>query len=283
MPPCAADLDGSLVVNTADLSIVLGSWGPCDRAGCPADLDENGVVDTADVSLLLGAWGPIEPPTWEGPLPPDQEALDLAHALLGRSTALLPPFPLYARLERDIDLVRGQNADTQFAFVAPPLAWVPRDLFVAVPKGTIPAGFACLDAVYQPDTAFILNSSFGIDWWFLHFATSYNMPVLAETWRSVPGILDAAFEPGCVDCIVGADNIAWIWTPVPLDAPLVEGTGRWRWTLRQLAFQPTETGFCTCFREWSYEIDDAGTVVFLGTAEGGDAPPRACPDFVCPW
>jgi len=48
------NLDG--VVNGADLSLVLGSWGPCN--GCAADVDGNGAVDGADLAVVLGAWSP---------------------------------------------------------------------------------------------------------------------------------------------------------------------------------------------------------------------------------
>lgn len=54
--PCPADLDGSGVVDGADLGLLLGSWG--DPGPVPADLDGSGTVDGADLGLLLGAWGP---------------------------------------------------------------------------------------------------------------------------------------------------------------------------------------------------------------------------------
>ncbi|HMN97730.1 MAG TPA: integrin alpha [Phycisphaerales bacterium] len=50
---CLADLDGSGMVDGADLGILLGQWGGPGFA----DLDGNGVVDGADLGLLLGAWG----------------------------------------------------------------------------------------------------------------------------------------------------------------------------------------------------------------------------------
>lgn len=53
--PCPADLDGSGVVDGADLGLLLGSWG--DPGPLPADLDGSGTVDGADLGLLLGAWG----------------------------------------------------------------------------------------------------------------------------------------------------------------------------------------------------------------------------------
>ncbi len=57
--PCIADLNGTGVVNAADLALLLGSWGPCP--GCVADLDGNDVVNAADLALLLGNWGPCGP------------------------------------------------------------------------------------------------------------------------------------------------------------------------------------------------------------------------------
>jgi hypothetical protein len=44
-------------VNAADITELLGAWGPCPQRGCcDADLDGDGVVDAADLALLLGAW-----------------------------------------------------------------------------------------------------------------------------------------------------------------------------------------------------------------------------------
>lgn len=54
-PPCPQDLTGDGLVDGADLSSLLGSWGAC--AGCAADFDDSGTVDGADLSSLLGAWG----------------------------------------------------------------------------------------------------------------------------------------------------------------------------------------------------------------------------------
>ena len=48
------DLNGDGLVNSADLGLLLGTWGPCK--GCPADLNENGVVNSADLGLLVAAW-----------------------------------------------------------------------------------------------------------------------------------------------------------------------------------------------------------------------------------
>lgn len=51
---CSSDLSCDLVVDAADLAILLGAWG---QAGI-GDLDDSGVVDAADLAILLGAWGP---------------------------------------------------------------------------------------------------------------------------------------------------------------------------------------------------------------------------------
>ena len=52
------DFDGNLVVDGADLAVLLGDWGPCTSGGCSADLDGNGTVNGADLSIVLGNWGP---------------------------------------------------------------------------------------------------------------------------------------------------------------------------------------------------------------------------------
>ncbi len=58
-PNNPADLDGVGVVGACDLSLLLGSWGPCPPAPnmCAADLDGDGFVGSGDLALLLGSWG----------------------------------------------------------------------------------------------------------------------------------------------------------------------------------------------------------------------------------
>jgi len=52
--PCGADFNGSLVVDGADLGMLLSNWGNRGGAG---DIDRNGVVDGADLGNMLSAWG----------------------------------------------------------------------------------------------------------------------------------------------------------------------------------------------------------------------------------
>ena len=47
------DMNGDGVVNSADLGILLSSWGTSNPL---ADLDGNGTVDSADLGILLSAW-----------------------------------------------------------------------------------------------------------------------------------------------------------------------------------------------------------------------------------
>jgi hypothetical protein len=54
---CPGDLDGGGSVDTADLSLLLMSFGAA-MPGDPADLDDNQHIDTADLSLLLLSFGP---------------------------------------------------------------------------------------------------------------------------------------------------------------------------------------------------------------------------------
>jgi subtilisin family serine protease len=51
--PGDINLDGS--VDSADLAVLLGAWGPCQN--CLADIDQDGAITATDLSLLLGAWG----------------------------------------------------------------------------------------------------------------------------------------------------------------------------------------------------------------------------------
>lgn len=56
-PDCLGDFNGDDIVNGADLSIILGFWGPCSSSDCMPDLDGDGVVGGADLTLILGNWG----------------------------------------------------------------------------------------------------------------------------------------------------------------------------------------------------------------------------------
>jgi hypothetical protein len=55
-PPCPADLFPDGIVNAADLSALLVTWGPCSGS-CIADIDGDGQVGASDLSLLLASWG----------------------------------------------------------------------------------------------------------------------------------------------------------------------------------------------------------------------------------
>jgi hypothetical protein len=50
------DLDGNGVVNSADLTAILGAWGPCPGP-CPADINGDGVVDPVDLTAVLSGFG----------------------------------------------------------------------------------------------------------------------------------------------------------------------------------------------------------------------------------
>ncbi|RPG17272.1 MAG: hypothetical protein CBB69_007225 [Phycisphaera sp. TMED9] len=58
-PRCNADLDGDGDVDSADLGILLGHWGPCSLPRtCLGDLNGDGAVASADLGMLLSAYGP---------------------------------------------------------------------------------------------------------------------------------------------------------------------------------------------------------------------------------
>jgi predicted outer membrane repeat protein len=58
--PCPGDLNGDRAVTAADISILLGFWGPELPTFPAADLTGDGFVDAADLSVLLGGWGACE-------------------------------------------------------------------------------------------------------------------------------------------------------------------------------------------------------------------------------
>jgi hypothetical protein len=51
-PACPADLDRDGSINSADLALLLSSWG-----GPKNDLDGDGVVASSDLALMLSSWG----------------------------------------------------------------------------------------------------------------------------------------------------------------------------------------------------------------------------------
>lgn len=55
-PQCPADLDGSGAVNSADLNMILASFG-CSGGGCAGDIDGDGDTDSADLNGLLADFG----------------------------------------------------------------------------------------------------------------------------------------------------------------------------------------------------------------------------------
>ncbi|MCB9838632.1 MAG: hypothetical protein H6813_04770 [Phycisphaeraceae bacterium] len=55
LPLIPGDINADGVVDTADLGILLGSFG--DVGASPADINEDGIVDTADLGILLSNFG----------------------------------------------------------------------------------------------------------------------------------------------------------------------------------------------------------------------------------
>jgi endonuclease/exonuclease/phosphatase family metal-dependent hydrolase len=52
-PACPADLNGDMVIDTADLGILIGQFGGMGSA----DINGDGTVDTADLGILIGVFG----------------------------------------------------------------------------------------------------------------------------------------------------------------------------------------------------------------------------------
>lgn len=56
-PPCPADVNGDLVVNTLDLGAVLNNFGASVTTGTSGDLNNDGVVNTLDLGIVLSHFG----------------------------------------------------------------------------------------------------------------------------------------------------------------------------------------------------------------------------------
>jgi hypothetical protein len=53
---CAGDLNGSGVVDAADLAMLVAGWGGVGAA----DLDGDGAVGASDLAALVASWGACE-------------------------------------------------------------------------------------------------------------------------------------------------------------------------------------------------------------------------------
>jgi len=53
---CPGDLNASLIVDGADLGVLLAFWGPVTTFP-RADINLDGTVDGADLGVLLSYWG----------------------------------------------------------------------------------------------------------------------------------------------------------------------------------------------------------------------------------
>lgn len=53
-PPCIGDINGDMMVDTADLETLIAQFG---TAGPEGDLNGDLIVDTGDLGILIGAFG----------------------------------------------------------------------------------------------------------------------------------------------------------------------------------------------------------------------------------
>ena len=54
LAPIPGDLNGDRTVNSADLGIQLGNFGPCTTTPCLGDFNGDNEVNSADVGAMLG-------------------------------------------------------------------------------------------------------------------------------------------------------------------------------------------------------------------------------------
>jgi hypothetical protein len=55
--PCPGDMNNDGMVDAADLSILLGNWGPWQPTSPDTDFNNDNMTDAADLGVLLGGWG----------------------------------------------------------------------------------------------------------------------------------------------------------------------------------------------------------------------------------
>lgn len=245
---CAADLDGSGVVNGLDLANLLGAWGRCE--GCDADLDGSGVVNGIDLAMLLSAWGRLPSFDYGKPLP-DGEAEQIALEMLGGTGPLLPPAETYERVARDLDLIRAFELALADQTHTP--AWAPNRLIISVFDDQPTDELDCLNNSFGVTAMDKLFGFGGTTWYVLSFPGNLNVVTLGAQYAALPEV-DIA-EP---DSLLGGQNR---WEPTPLAG------GLWQWFIDD-GFGDCFDG-CDCHTYSTFTVDEKGTVTLIDSKQFG--------------
>ncbi len=169
---------------------------------------------------------------------PEAERIGLE--MLGKDGPLRLSDALYARVARDVALIRA--AEAQLADQEHIGLWVPNRVIVGIAAGHT------IDDLAEPNTCYQAVPSLLFDIWYrLDLPGWLNAPALAALYAVLPAVAFAG-----EDGIVGQENY---WTPEDL------GGGAWRWLVDD-GFYDCFDG-CDCHTYYRFDVDQAGTVTLL--------------------
>jgi len=183
-----------------------------------------------------------------GPAYANAEAHQIGLELLGSAGPLTLPATTYARIDRDLGLIRAAYPGLLNQTHSP--AWVPNQLMVSVPNPQSP-GYQCLNTYYQVTNIQPLFST----WYVLTFAGKVNVEALAGVYVASGEVTYA--EP---NGIIGGENF---WHPADL------GSGVWRWSIDD-GFLDCFDG-CDCHRYYVIDVNAAGQISLISYNEQGAA------------
>lgn len=241
---CPGDLDGSGVVDGADLAAMLAVWGA--GPGTPADLNGDGVVDGADLASLLAAWGDC--PTFVyATLPGTPEAQQIALETLGPGGALQPDATLIARVTQDLAAIRDAEPSLVGQTHSP--AWDPTSMIIQVDLDADMSELECLNEIFSATMQPLFSN-----WFTVHFPGKLNIPAMVEEYTSGADAVLFAEPNG----LIGGQNF-WIATPL--------AGGVWRWDIDD-GFLDCFDG-CDCHTVWVFEVTARGEVELISTNQFG--------------
>jgi len=252
------DVNRDLVINPADIPLfvagVLNPSGAPVSQLCALDANDDGVIDGADVSRFAAILlNPSLAKFDYGPAQPNAEARQIALEMLGPGGALIAPPAQYARVERDLGLIRANTPALANQTHSP--KWIATDLMVKKTIGASDAEYRCLNAYYRLVTEHFLFSSGGGNWYNLTFASNLNPEALGVIYAATPEVEFA--DP---NGLVGGENT---WTPTDL------GGGLWQWVVDD-GFLDCFDG-CDCHKVYTFQVDAGGAVTLTDYSQWGQS------------
>ena len=251
-PQCPGDANGDLAVDFDDLNAVLEHWGTTASAG---DVNGDGDVDFDDLYDVLFWWDDCA--FDYGPDFEDLEAWQIGLEMLGSIGPLNLPPATYARIDRDLDLIRAFEPTLASQTHTP--AWSPSALIIGLIDGADRSAFDAYNAYFGVTGESELFSFGGITYVVITFPDRLNVVRLASMYADLAPVNSA--EP---DALLGGQNY---YTPTLLIS------GNWRWDIDD-GFWDCFDG-CDCHYIWAFETDNVGIVTLIDAFQFGQP--------WCPW